>query len=214
VGVGDDQLHAGQAAGDQAPQERQPAGPVLARSHLEPEDLPMPVGVHAGGDQGVHVDHPPVLADLHPQRINPAERVRPGIQRPVAERGDLGIEMAGHLRHLRARQRLDAQLLSQLLHPPGGHPEQIGGGHHGDQGLFGAAAVGQQPFREVAALAQLGHRELDRARAGVPLAGPVAVAAVAALGAAFAVVGAAELIGLRGHQRVGHHGHHLPQHIG
>ena len=42
VGVGGDQLHAGQAAGDQAAQERQPARAVLGAGHVDAEDLPVP----------------------------------------------------------------------------------------------------------------------------------------------------------------------------
>ncbi|GAA5124140.1 hypothetical protein GCM10023320_36890 [Pseudonocardia adelaidensis] len=35
---------------------------------------------------------------------------------PLAERGDLGIEMGSHLRHPRMGQRLDPELLGQALH--------------------------------------------------------------------------------------------------
>jgi hypothetical protein len=52
------------------------AGPVLGRGDVQPEDLPVPVGVHRGGDQGLHVDHPPALAHLDRERVDPAERVR------------------------------------------------------------------------------------------------------------------------------------------
>jgi hypothetical protein len=96
----------------------------------------MPVGVDPGGDQGVHADHPAVLADLHRDRIDPHECVRAGIQRALAKRRYLRVEVGGHLRDLRAGQRLDPEL-GQPLHPPGGHPQQVGGGHHADQGLLG-----------------------------------------------------------------------------
>jgi hypothetical protein len=56
VGIGDDQLDSGQATGDQTPQERQPAGAVLGRGDLHPEDLPAPIGVHPGRDQDMDVD--------------------------------------------------------------------------------------------------------------------------------------------------------------
>jgi hypothetical protein len=45
VGVADGQLHPGQAAGDQAAQERQPARAGLRGVHIHPEDLPLPFGV-------------------------------------------------------------------------------------------------------------------------------------------------------------------------
>jgi hypothetical protein len=168
VRVTDHELDAGQAAGQLA-QERQPARPVLPGSYVEAEDLAVAVGVVGGGDQGVHVDHTAVLADLDRERVDPAKRVRAGVQRPVAERGDLGVEVRGHLTDLRTRQGLDPQLFGQPFHPPGGHAEQVGGGHHGDQGLLGPAAMGQQPLRKVGAVAQLGHGELDGPGAGVPL---------------------------------------------
>src|SRR5215831_3447464 len=44
VGVGGDQDHAGQAAGDQAAEERQPPGAVLAAGDLQAEDLPVAAG--------------------------------------------------------------------------------------------------------------------------------------------------------------------------
>jgi hypothetical protein len=56
----------------------------------------VPVSVHARGDQGVHVDHPPALADLEHQRVRSDERVGALIQRPGAELGDLGVELGGH----------------------------------------------------------------------------------------------------------------------
>jgi hypothetical protein len=44
--VGGDQLNAGQSACGEVAGEREPAGPVLAAGDLQPEDLPVPVGVH------------------------------------------------------------------------------------------------------------------------------------------------------------------------
>ena len=94
VRVGGDQPDAGQAAGDQVAEERQPAGAVLGGGDLQAEDLAVPVGVHAGREQGVHVDDPAALADLQHQRVRGDERVRAGVQRPGAERLDLLVELA------------------------------------------------------------------------------------------------------------------------
>jgi hypothetical protein len=44
LGVGDDQLHPGQTAGDQPAQKRQPARAVLGRGDVQAEDLPVPEG--------------------------------------------------------------------------------------------------------------------------------------------------------------------------
>ena len=94
VGVGGDQLDPGQAAGGQVAEEPEPAGAVLGGGDLQAEDLPVPVGVDPGRDQGVHVDHPAALADLQHQRVRGDERVRAGIERAGAELADLGVELA------------------------------------------------------------------------------------------------------------------------
>jgi hypothetical protein len=67
VGIGGDQLDPGQAAGGEAAEEGQPASAVLAAGDVQAEDLPVPVGVDPGREQGVNVDHPPSLADLEHQ---------------------------------------------------------------------------------------------------------------------------------------------------
>jgi hypothetical protein len=70
MGVADHELHPGQSAGDQPTQERQPARAVLRAGHVQAEDLLVPVGIDTGRHEGVHVDHPPVLADLDRQRVD------------------------------------------------------------------------------------------------------------------------------------------------
>jgi hypothetical protein len=91
VRVGGDQGDAGQAAGGQVAEERQPPGAVLGGGDLRAEDLPVAVGVHAGGKHRVDVDGPPGLADLEDQGVRSQERVRPGVQRPGPERLDLAV---------------------------------------------------------------------------------------------------------------------------
>lgn len=110
-------------------EERQPARTVLGGVDLQAQDLPIPLGVDTGSDQGRDLDHPAALADLHRQRVGGDERVRPGVQRVGAERLDLRVEVLRHRRDLRLRQPRDAQRGHQLLQPPSGHPEQVGGGH-------------------------------------------------------------------------------------
>jgi len=55
VRVGSDELNAGQAAGGEVAEERQPAGPVLTGGGLQAQDLAVPVGVDAGREQRVDV---------------------------------------------------------------------------------------------------------------------------------------------------------------
>ena len=173
----------------------------------------MPVGVDPGGDQSVDIDHAAVLADFDRQRISPHKGVRAGIQRTLAKRADLGVEVRGHLTDLRPRQRLDSQLLGQTLPAPGRYPQQIGGGHHGDQGLLAPAPMPQQPIREIGTLPQLGNRQLHRAHPGVPLPGPIPIASIDPLTTALAVTSTTDLISLRGHHRVSQRHDHLLQQI-
>ena len=53
--------------------------------------------------------------ELHRQRLDPHERVGARIQRAGAERGDLSVQVTGHLADLGARQALDPELLGQPL---------------------------------------------------------------------------------------------------
>jgi len=124
----------------------------------------------------VDVDDAAAFADLLGQRVDLDERIRAGVQGPVAERGDLLVQVLGHRTDLGLRQLGDAEGLGELLDPAGGDAEQVGGGHHGDQGLLGPAAAFEEPVREVAALAQLGDGEFDGPCAGVPLAWAVSTA--------------------------------------
>ena len=121
--VADHELDAAQAAGDQPAQKRQPPGAVFGAGDVQAEDLAVAVGVDPGGDQGVHVHDPAGLADLDRERVDPDVRVRACVERALPKRGDLGVKVRGHLRDLRARQRLDPELLGEALHSPGADAE-------------------------------------------------------------------------------------------
>lgn len=152
VSVAGDELDPGEAAGDEVAEEGQPAGAVLGGADLQAGDLPVTLRVHAGRHQHGDLDHPAALTDLHRQGVRGDERVRAGIQRAGAERGDLLVEVARHLRHLRLRQPGDPQGLHEVLHPPRRDPEQVAGrDDRGQRGLRPAAAL-QQPVREVGTL--------------------------------------------------------------
>jgi collagen type II alpha len=158
----------------------------------------------------VHADHPAALADLEHQGVGGDEGVRPLVEGAVAEVGDLGVEVLGHLADLGLAQPRNSERLHQLLHPPGADPEQVAGGHHGGQRPLRPAAAFQQPVGEVAAGAELGDRHVQGAGAGIELPRPIPVADVGPLGGAGAVLGAADRVGLGGHQRVDEGGEHLP----
>ena len=71
VGVGDDQLDAGQAATDQRAQELAPERLGLGRAHIQADDLPLAAGIHPVGDhQGPMLD-PSAGTDLLDLGVQP-----------------------------------------------------------------------------------------------------------------------------------------------
>jgi hypothetical protein len=204
--------HAGQAPGDQAAQECQPPGPVLAAGHVDAEDLPMPAGVHPGRDQAVHVHRPAAIADLLGQGVDPDEGVRPPVQRAGPEPLHELVQLGRHRADLRLAQPGHPQRGRGPLHPPGRHAQQAGRGHDLRQRPLRAAAVLQER-REVTAVPQLRDRQPDGAGPGAPLPVPVAVAGVDPARADFAVAGAARYLDLGVHHLLGKRPDHLPQHV-
>lgn len=98
--VGGDKLHARKTTGDHVAPERDPPGAVLGAVDLHAQDLAVAVGVHARRDQHRDLHDPATLADFDGQRVGGDERVRAGVERSGAERGDLRVEILRHLRHL------------------------------------------------------------------------------------------------------------------
>ena len=81
----------------QVAEESEPASAVLGGGDLQAEDLPMPVGVDAGGDQGVDRDHPAAFADLEHQRVGGDEGERPRVgQGSGAEVLHVRVEVGRH----------------------------------------------------------------------------------------------------------------------
>ncbi len=181
-----------------------PACASEVTSFLHAQHLPVAVGVHAGGgDQRVHGHDPSALADFEHERVGGDERERAGVRQGAgAELLNVRVEFPGHVGDLALGQARDAQRLHELVHPAGRDPEQVAGRDHAGQRPLGALAPLQQPFGEVGALPQLRDLHLERAGAGVELAGTVAVAPVHALRAGLPVRGAAHGVGLGRHQRV------------
>ena len=109
-----------QAAGGQGPREGQPAGDVLIRADLEAEDFAAVVGVDPDRDQGMDVDPAAVFTDLGDQGVDPDERVWPGVQRPLAQRFDLSVEVAGPSQGLpiHAARATGWQRSGSVLRPP------------------------------------------------------------------------------------------------
>jgi hypothetical protein len=59
------------------------------KSHPRPRISRCPSALTTGGDQGVHIDHPAILADIDREGIDPHERVRSSVQRAFTKRADL-----------------------------------------------------------------------------------------------------------------------------
>ena len=173
----------------------------------------MPVGVHAGGEQGVDVHDAAALADLQHQRIGGHERVRAAVQRPGPERLDLLVEVAGHLADLRPRQRVIPRDSASFSIRRVRHPEQVARRHHRWSALprRGGGAPAASPGNSCPSAASGSH--VQRAGPGIEVAVPVAVADVHPVRARHAVRGAADRVGLRGHERVDERGQHRAQQI-
>ena len=213
MGVGDDQGHPAEPSCHQAPQERRPPGAVLGGDHVDAQHLALAFRVDTGGAHHGHVLDPAVLAHPLDQGVHPHVGIGTGVEGPVAERLDHGVEGAGHLRDLGLRQPLDAQGPGHVLHPPGGDALQVALGHHRHQRPLGPTAGLEQPVGEVAARPQLRDVELDGAGPRVEGSGPVAVAAVGALLRTLAVRRPAQGVGLGRHELLGEGLDHLADEV-
>src|SRR5690349_9734520 len=92
MGVGDDQLHALQAAAYQTAQKLDPEGGGFRLAQAEPEDLAAAVLVDAGGDYRGDRHDAAILADLDVGRVQP--EVGPlAVQRPLEERQHARVDV-------------------------------------------------------------------------------------------------------------------------
>jgi hypothetical protein len=173
VRVGNRQLHAGQAALDQAPQERRPERLGLGLPDVDADDLPPAGVVHAVGDDQCLAAHPAAVADLLDLGVQPQIHVV-ALQRALTKRLDLLIQQRADPADLRLGDP-QPETLDELVDAPGRHAAHIGLLDHRHQRLL-AAPARLQKRREVAALAQLGDLQLDLPGPGVPAARPIAVA--------------------------------------
>jgi hypothetical protein len=135
------------------------------------------------------------------------------LQRPLPEDPDLLVQATAQPRHLVLAQVAQAHLLHQPVDLAGGNPVDICLLDDRDQRLLSTPARLQEAGK-VAALAQLGDGQLDRADPGVPVAGPIAIAVGDSLQAALTQLGADLCADLGLHQLLSHPGHALQQHIG
>ena len=213
MGIGDDKGDAGEAAGDEAPQEGRPARSVLGAEDVDAEDLPVAVRVHAGGDDGRHADRP----GLPRGPCGTGRRARRRCRGP-ASRGRLRNSATLASRFLASSETWDLDMpsmpmeLHEVVDPSGGDAFDVGLADHRDEGLLGTPA-GLEERGQVAALAQLWDVEADRAGPGVPAPFAVAVAAVHAIVGPLAVAGVAEHVDVGVHEQLSCHLHHLSEQV-
>src|SRR6266511_4771676 len=197
VRVGDDELHAGEAALDQRAEEVPPERFGLALAAVKADHLASTRLVDAVRDHQTLPDDPAAIADLLHLRVQPQVRVT-ALQRPRPERFDLLVEASADAGDLRARDP-QPQRLDQLIDLPRRHAADVRLLDHRYQRLLGSPARLQERG-EVAAAADLRDRQLELAGARVPAPGPVAVAVRQAFLAPRAALGTDQLGDLRLHQ--------------
>jgi site-specific DNA recombinase len=211
VGVAGDQLHAGEAAGDQVAQEPQPELAVLARADVQPQHLALAARVDPDRDDDRHRDDPAPGAHLDERGVQPHVRVRPG-ERPRAEAGDLGVQLLAEAADLALADAGHPQRLDQLVHAARRDALHVRLLHHRQQRPLGPPPRLQQAGEE-APIPHPRHRQLDRPHPRVPLPLAVPVALAPPLGAALVPLRAQVLAHLQLHQRLRQHPHPFPQEV-
>ena len=210
MGVGDDQLHAAEAALDQTAQEAAPEGFGLALADVEADHLTVAGLVHGVGEHQRLWHHAAAVSDLLDLGVQPQVRVT-ALERPVAKRVDLLVQALADARDL-ALGDPQPQRLDQLVDLAGrdaGHVRLL---HDRDQRLLRALAR-LQKAGEVAATADLRDRQLDLPSTRRPRPLPVAVAMRQPLRVALPVLGADQLRHLRLHQLLHHPAQRLAQEV-
>src|SRR6202035_3265007 len=132
------------------------------------------------------------------------------LDRAAQEGLDSLVDLAAQARDLALGDALHPHRPHQIVDRAGRDALDVGFLDDGGQRLLGQAARLEEG-REIAAAPQLGDAQLDRTRAGLPVAVAVAVAMVASLRAALAVPGAAQSFALQLHQALGSKADHLAQ---
>jgi hypothetical protein len=150
VGVADDQLHADQAARDQASEELRPERLGLGRADIQADDLPAARLVHAVGDDHALALHAAAVSDLLDLGVEEQVDVA-ALQRPGPKRLHLLVEPGTDAADLAAADP-QPEALDELVDEPGRNAADVGLLHDRQQRLLGALARSQEP-REVAAVA-------------------------------------------------------------
>ena len=186
----DSLLEVGVGLAFRAAVEFRPEGLTLTVAHLEAQQLPAPVLVHAHGDDDSALAYLLSLAQppLEVGGIEVDVGVAAALRRPAQECLHLLVDLLTDTAHLRLGDAaLGAQRRHQGIHLAGRHPTDVGLHDHGVQGLIHPAA-GLKDRGKEAAGTQFGELQREIAHLGGQSAGPIAVAiAEPLLGALMAV---------------------------
>ncbi len=163
VGVGDDQLHSAQAAPGKLVQERRPECLGLRWADVLAEHFAPAIALTPTATDTMR---PPRLADLQVGGVDP--QIRPvALDRPVEKSLDPLVDLPAQPAHLALGDAGHAHGLDQIIDRAGRDALDVGLLDHCRKRLLGHAP-GLEEAREVAAVAQLGDAQLDRAGSGLP----------------------------------------------
>src|SRR5947209_10151249 len=211
VGITGDQLHALEAACDQAAQERVPERTVFARADVEAEHLALAILIDAHSDHHGHADHAVLLAHFDERGVQLNVRVA-AVELAGAEAFHFSIERLAQTADLALGNPAHAERLDQVVDTTGADAVDVGFLDHRDQGTL-AAAAGLEQGRVIATVAHARDPQLDAADASVPGALAIPVAFTHAARATLVLVGAHVLRDFELHQFLGHGAHALAQEI-
>eukprot|EP01137_Pigoraptor_chileana_P013759 Opistho-2@67633 len=202
VGIGDDQLHAGQAAAGKVLEEGRPERFGFGRADVQADDLAPALGVDGHGDYRGDTDDPPPLAHLEIGGIEP--EVGPVAGKRSLEKGmDALIDVLAQLRHGGLGDAGHAHCLHQLIDAPGADASDPCLLDDRDQRLLDGLP-GLQKAGKVGAGPQLGDLQVERAEPGIEAAVTVAIAPGRALAGAFVPASADETVDIGLHNDLQH----------
>ena len=211
VGVGDHQLHPAQPSACQLAQKGRPERLGFRRPDIHAQYLAPTIAVDAYRDDHRDRDDPAILADFDIGGVDP--QVRPvALDRAVEEGMHFLVELFTQPADLALRDAIHAQRLDQIIDRPRRDAVHIGFLDHCGQRPLGHPARFEKAGK-VAALAQFGDAQFDRAGAGLPVAIAIAVALDEPVGGFLAVRGARQAANLHLHQPPGGIGDHVAQNI-
>jgi hypothetical protein len=134
MGVADDQLHADEAAGDEAAEELRPERFGLGLADVQADDLSASGLVHGVGDHDALARDAAAVADLLDLRVDEHVGVA-ALQRPLPERLDLPVEQAGDPADLAAADP-QPETLDELINTPRRHTADVRLLHHRHERLL------------------------------------------------------------------------------